>query len=89
MYFSTSGAINDLFVKRPLDGQARNLAHLLKNLVSLRKELLGGLLLGDGAGREHQKQAEQDHPGENWKSILQSRFEKFHNVERPDQVMLA
>ena len=39
---------DDLLLERRLDGQARNLAHLLKNFVGLRKEVLGRLLLCDG-----------------------------------------
>ena len=38
-----------LLLERRLDGQARNLAHLLKNFVGLRKEVLSRLLLGDSA----------------------------------------
>ena len=38
------------FVYRRFDGQPGNLAHLLKNFVSLRQEVLGPVLLGDGCG---------------------------------------
>jgi hypothetical protein len=56
-------------IQRSLDGQAGNLAHLLKNFVSLREEFLSRLRLGDDCRREQKQQAERDQPGEKWKPI--------------------